>query len=275
MQKPSLRQFQFQRLFPELFNPQTSQKPNAAQPGYRAIPANLRLALKREVLALEAAGDEDLLVVGKMIFLLKDPYSATKIRLPVKATACVHFECFDLDNFCMFHKIPPGVKHTLRKELVVKSSRARSIEKLFFDQQRLISRGKLSVRAPDLVYPQFSEHGQAFFCEIYRKVPPLYQCPLCDEKFLLKQLYISDIFNYFVKTTPRYTTRIEMVDKDMYKLVDDDKDATPETQDVLVLDSETEGADLDSASHSDFNDGLDEVLGGLGDGSWGRPVEIE
>ncbi|KAL6018067.1 hypothetical protein ACI3LY_001361 [Candidozyma auris] len=279
------------KLLPTLYKP-VKLRSTPAPPGYRQIPPNLVCAIQRELNMFFDTGDNDkdaLEVVNKVIFSLKDPYSATKIKLPVKATTCRHFECFDLDNFCTFSKMPSGIRHTLRKSLVQKSHDARRLEQLFLKQQKLIAEGALSFKAPGLVYPSFSEHGQMFFSEVYSRTPPLYKCPLCDEKFGLKQLYISDIFNFLVKTTPRSVTRIELVETDKYKIIDEDTPAQDEktaTPDVVVL-SEDESDEGEvkkektapankSFSAEEFNDGLDDMLTHLSpeDGTWNNPVTL-
>lgn len=289
------------RLFMPLAPPKPRDLP--PPPGYRNIPPNLVSAIQRELnVFMDNSGQDDLEVVGKVISSLKDPYSATKIRLPVKATTCRHFECFDLYNFCLFHKLPAGVRATLRKSLIIKNNDSRKLEQLFYMQQRKIAEGSLLFKDPGLVYPLFSEHGQMFFSEVYSRTPPLYKCPLCDEKFGLRQLYISDIFNFFVKTTPKLITKIELVEADRYKIIDDEGGDSEEPEVLLVGDSEeeTEPGPLGpseslgpsevhprikpeaspeplKAATEDFNDGLDDVLISIsqGDGSWQNPVVFD
>ena len=251
-----------------------------APPGYRNIPPNLVSTIQRELnLFFDTGNDDDLEVVGRVVFSLKDPYLATKIRLPVKATTCRHFECFDFDNFCLFHKLPLGIKGSLKKNLVLKSHDSRKLEQLFIRQQQQLASGVLLFLSPGLVYPQFSEHGQMFFTEIYNRTPPLYKCPLCDEKFGLKQLYISDIFNFFVKTTPLHTTRIELVESDRYKILEDEVvEPQEKNAEYVVLSGDDSESEPDaSMSVDDFNDGLDDVLLKIrqGDGTWGNPVTLD
>lgn len=288
------------KLLPNLYRPVRAER-SPPPPGYRNIPPNLVNAIQRELnLFFDKDADDEVEVVGKMTFSLKDPIARTKVRLPVRATTCRHFECFDFDNFCLFYKLPPGVMSSLRTSLILQSKKAREIENLFIQQQQKIAQGLLLFKSPELVYPQFSETGQMFFTDVYNRTPPLHKCPLCDEKFGLKQLYISDIFNFFVKTTPLHTTRIELVENDRYKIVEEDTvEDTPDNAEVVDLSgsededgaaesksspspkavkSETISSDAKrSMTSEDFNDGLDEVLlkiGG-GDGSWGDPVFIE
>lgn len=105
----------------------------------------------------------------------------------------------------------------------------------------------------------------------------------------MKQLYISDIFNFLVKTTPRSVTRIELVETDKYKIIDEDTPAQDEktaTPDVVVL-SEDESDEGEvkkektapankSFSAEEFNDGLDDMLTHLSpeDGTWNNPVTL-
>lgn len=276
------------QIIPTLYK-QVKARTSPPPPGYRNIPPNLVNTIQRELnFFYDNGGDDDLEVVGKVVFSLKDPYSATKIKLPVKATTCRHFECFDFDTFCVFHNIPHGVKYSLKKALVQKSNESRRNEQFFLKQQQQIANGTLLFKAPGLVYPLFSEHGQMFFSEIYSRTPPLYKCPLCDEKFALKQLYISDIFNFFVKTTPLHTTRIELVEADRYKILQDDAVETrDESVDLVVLSEDEQlsgegemGPRNETASKSfmeDFDDGLDDVLVKLsqGDGTWGNPMTLD
>lgn len=269
---------------PTLYKP-IAARTSPAPPGYRNLPPNLVNTIQRELNLFFDNGDDDLEVVGKLVFSLKDPYLATKIRLPVKASTCRHFECFDLDNFCVFHKLPFGVKNTLRRSLTEKCNDARKLEQLFLKQQQRIANGTLLFKSPGLVYPQFSEHGQMFFSEVFNRTPPLYKCPLCDEKFGLKQLYISDVINFFVKTSPIQTTRIELVESDRYKIIDDEAEMEVDTSEVVVLDEEDDDYDETNAPppaanksfNDDFNDGLDDVLVKIsqGDGTWGNPMTLD
>lgn len=285
---PAARTIAWDKLLPNLLRP-VKARTSPPPAGYRNIPPNLVNTIQRELnLFYDTGADDELEVVGKIVFSLKDPYSATKIKLPVKATTCRHFECFDMDNFCLFHKLPHGVRNSLKKSLIMKSHESRKLEQLFLKQQQQIANGTLLFKAPGLIYPLFSEHGQIFFSEIYSRTPPLYKCPLCDEKFALKQLYISDIFNFFVKTTPLSTTRIELVEADRYKILESEftetKEDTPEMVD-LSDEEEEEGPiapkqEFNVANKSfseDFNDGLDDVLMKMsqGDGTWGNPMTLD
>lgn len=293
---PVARNISWEKMLPNIYK-RTQARTSPPPPGYRNIPPNLVNTIQRELnLFFDTGGDDELEVVGKLVFSLKDPYSATKIKLPVKATTCRHFECFDLANFCLFHKLPTGVRHSLKKSLILKSHESRKLEQLFLKQQQQIANGSLLFKSPGIIYPLFSEHGQMFFSEIFSRTPPLYKCPLCDEKFALKQLYISDIFNFFVKTTPLQTTRIELVEADRYKILEaeftDQREETAETVELSEEEEEEEEdaekkeaavfpkQEIDNGSKSfseDFNDGLDDVLIKMsqGDGTWDNPMTLD
>ncbi|RKP30613.1 hypothetical protein METBISCDRAFT_3765, partial [Metschnikowia bicuspidata] len=265
-------------------------------PGFRNIPPNLVNAIQRELnFFFDTTTDDDVEVVGKMVFSLKDPITRTKIKLPIKSTVCRHFECFDFNNFCLFHELPPGTQNGLRSNLYMQSKESRETEGKFYRQQALIAEGKLLIKSPGLVFPQFSEYGQMFFTDLYHRTSPLYKCPLCDERFGLKQLYISDVFNFFVKTTPAHVTKIELVEHDRYKIIEEEKsDKYEQLFNVVDLDNDEEtdsagqengntnhreqtGNVADRSISEDFNDGLDDVLVGLTreDGTWLHPVTLD
>lgn len=280
--------------------------------GFRNIPPNLVNAIQRELnFFYDSNTDDDVEVVGKMAFSLKDPIARTKIRLPIKATTCRHFECFDFYNFCLFYELSTGTRNGLKTNMLLQSKESRESEEKFYKQQRQIAEGKMLIKTPGLIFPQFSEHGQMFFTDVYSRTPPLYKCPLCDEKFGLKQLYISDVFNFFVKTTPAHVTKIELVQNDRYKIIEEEAaEKSEENHDVVELDDEDDDEDGDtkigispalpglgaeiqstddqknlepsalaerSMTSEDFNDGLDDVLMGLkqGDGSWFHPLTLD
>lgn len=284
--------------------------------GFRNIPPNLVNAIQRELnFFYDNNTDDDVEIVGKMTFSLKDPIARTKIRLPIKATTCRHFECFDFYNFCLFYELSTGTRNGLKTNMLLQSKESRECEEKFYRQQRQIAEGKMLIKSPGLVFPLFSEHGQMFFTDVYSRTPPLYKCPLCDEKFGLKQLYISDVFNFFVKTTPAHISKIELVENDRYKIVEEETaEKSEEKHDVVELDDDDDededavqktnvqtsvpkvraenkhlNGEIDSklpsgaaladrsVTSEDFNDGLDDVLLGLkqGDGSWFHPLTLD
>lgn len=102
--------------------------------------------------------DEDIGKIEKMIFSLKDPLSATKISLPVKSTICIHFECFDFDNFCKFSHIPEGIKYVCRKDLVKKNFEKKKSEKREQEMlEKLRRKGDLKTQESELWKKQFYE----------------------------------------------------------------------------------------------------------------------
>lgn len=255
----------------KLFEPESSDL-------YRTIPQNLITTINREL-------GEDGGMIEKMIFTLKDPITATRIRLPVRSTACAHFECFDFDNFCEFTKIPAGVKAFIRKDLVKRSFELKQYEKLM--QKNDAGRRKLP---PPPQWLQPIRHA-------YLPNIPTYKCPVCDTAFPLHQLYISDVFNFFVKFTPSYVHRIEITDRIKYRIIEDEKEMSASAhEDIVVLSDDEAEVKIEpttttkttkSSSHSTslpfsddvFDDGLDEQLALIpqeqGSGSWNDPVTVD
>lgn len=245
---------------------------------YRIIPQNLITTIDREL-------GEDLGMIEKMIFTLKDPITATRIRLPVRSTACTHFECFDFDNFCEFTKIPAGVKAFIRKDLVKRSFELKRYEKLIHKDA-----GRRKPPPP----PQWLQPiHHAYLPNI-----PTYKCPVCDTAFPLHQLYISDVFNFFVKFTPSYVHRIEITDRIKYRIIEDEKEPSSSAahEDIVVLSDDDDDAEVKTEpissnttyrNHSTslpfsddvFDDGLDEQLALIspeqGSGSWNDPVTVD
>lgn len=68
--------------------------------------------------------------------------------------------------------------------------------------------------------------------------------------FSLNQLYISDAYNFFVKTTPREVNRVELVDMIKYRILDDRAgSALPKNEEEVIILSD-EDHDDDDGSHS-------------------------
>ncbi|KAJ4321090.1 hypothetical protein N0V94_003037 [Neodidymelliopsis sp. IMI 364377] len=65
------------------------------------IPAQETLNAIKRKLSVGIADDDDIAIVETTLTVnLRDPFSATKIcDVPVRSTACLHNECFDLDTF--------------------------------------------------------------------------------------------------------------------------------------------------------------------------------
>ncbi|WEJ96624.1 hypothetical protein PSN45_004165 [Yamadazyma tenuis] len=220
---------------------------------YRTIPPNLILVLRREFGLLNETAEE-MSMIEKIIFTLRDPLSATRIGLPVKAVVCNHFECFDFDNFCVFNRIPTGIKTVLRKDLIRRSNEMKKRDKQVATTTG--SRGKTDIVSltRNFVYkPNISGFNN------FRKNStgasqsyPIYRCPVCNKLFELNHLFISDVFNYFIKTTPSEIDRIELRDMVKYRIVEDDindphkNQTNAQAEEVIELLSD----DDDTQSHS-------------------------
>lgn len=264
-------------------------KGSSNEPEYRTIPKNLTTIIQKELLN----DDEDIGMIEKMIFSLKDPISATKISLPVKSTMCMHFECFDFENFCMFSHIPDGIKYVCRKDLVKKNFEKKKTEKREQEiLERIRKQGEKKIPENELwrkqlyevsekmkhqrkgsklykslnselqfimnkmVIPQYTANFSPYAAAqppAGRFAPtnyPTYKCPICDRMFSLNQLYISDAYNFFVKTTPREVNRVELVDLIKYRILDDrttSRGPQDQEQEVIVLsdDEDEEGEEND------------------------------
>ena len=192
-----------------------------------------------------AFNDDDVNMIQKMVFTLRDPLTATKVNLPVKTIQCQHFECFDLENFCTFNHIPKGVKTLLRKDLVKRNYELKKQERLYKQKYGHNSN-------PVNIIQLTKANG------VSSKAPG-YKCPICNCDFKLVQLFISDVFNYFVKTTPKSIDRIELRDMIKYRIVEDDEvESVPE--EVIELGDETNESDGgDETNQSDDSDDNDEI----------------
>lgn len=282
--------------------------------GYRTIPKNLTSIIKKE-LGDTSDVDDDIGMIQKMVFTLKDPLSASKINLPVKSYMCLHFECFDFENFCIFNKIATGVKTLLKKDLANRNLELKRSEILYKlkpygyvkreGQGNHLNPPVSMVHFPNLNPPYDQKRYKQSFS--HPKLPT-YNCPLCNAKFSLSQLYISDVFNFFVKTTPKHIDRIELMDMVKYKIVDDSKGSrasskhiASETEEIVLLSDDddvvhpTENGpvhtqvDPQNLESTDdvFDDGLDSELIRLtnqnnstndefkGQGSWEDPVTLD
>ena len=259
--------------------------------GYRTIPKNLISIIKKELGDLGDT-DDDLGMIEKMVFTLKDPLSASKIGLPVKSNLCQHFECFDFENFCIFNKIPMGVKNLIKKDLAKRNLDLKKSEKL----SKLNQPGHVkydghatNTNASFIHFPSFSPSIKGYKHPFAQPRVPAYKCPVCNVSFALNQLYISDVFNFFVKTTPKHIDRIELMDMVKYKIIDDSKanwantksHVSHEPEELVILSDDDDVDDVDStaaqhAIHNNehtqvdpqipestddvFNDGLDNEL---------------
>lgn len=284
--------------------------------GYRTIPKNLISIIKKE-LGDVGDTDDDLGMIEKMVFTLKDPLSASKIGLPVKSNLCHHFECFDFENFCIFNKIPTGVKNLIKKDLAKRNLDLKKSEKV----SKLNLTGYTKYEGPGVTpsnplnviqFPSFTPSIKNYKQPFAQPKIPTYKCPVCNVSFALNQLYISDVFNFFVKTTPKHIDRIELMDMVKYKIIDDSKAnwsttksrVSHEPEEVVIL-SDDDGEDpptqpsihqhentqidpqMLESTDDVFNDGLDNELlrlssiheyasdGYQGRGSWEDPVTLD
>ncbi|KAI5967858.1 hypothetical protein CANMA_002626 [Candida margitis] len=243
---------------------------------YKSLPANIAPILESELRELEDA-DEDMPKVEKIVFSLKDPLGGGKIKLPVKSRFCSHFECFDYDNFCLFHNIPTSIKDMTRKNLIqhnfnemarrkngaqsssqdssTQCSRQATYQQIVPHQANLgsdyrspmvIQQLKLSpyVKIVDNPLPGDS-YTSRFIAPAYQTCP-FYSCPICDTSFPLNALLISDSFNYFVKITSPSAEKIELLGSQKYRAIGgadlglNAKNASSNKEDVLVISSDEE-----------------------------------
>lgn len=283
--------------------------------GYRMIPKNLISIIKRELGDI-GDNDDDLGMIEKMVFTLKDPLSASKMHLPVKSCLCQHFECFDFENFCIFNKIPTGVKTLIKKDLAKRNLDLKKSEmkpKQFVRGSMKYERGVAPsvpinlIHFPTLHAPYNQKNYKQAFAQ---PNIPTYKCPVCNVTFALNQLYISDVFNFFVKTTPKHIDRIELIDMVRYKIIDDSKPQTSTSNfkttsvpdEIVVLSDEETDLHLQTSRNHEptqpdspiyepsddvFDDGLDNELvrlsnlheladdGYKGEGSWEDPVTLD
>lgn len=239
------------------------------QPTYRTIPPNLIMILKREFGLLNETVEE-MNMIEKIIFTLRDPLTTTKIRLPVKSIICQHFECFDFDNFCLFNHLPMGIKNVLRKDLIRRSNDLKKRDKMLATQSQEFNKMDIYSLTKRFIYqPNFNTLSN--LSQNY----PMYKCPICNKSFELNQLFISDIFNYFIKTTPMNIDRIELRDMIKYRIVEEEYTKETDEEEVIVLSEEendtntTDPAPQNSkehhrdhnSDHSDHNS-IGEPLGG-------------
>ncbi|ODV76888.1 uncharacterized protein CANTADRAFT_24147 [Suhomyces tanzawaensis NRRL Y-17324] len=257
--------------------------------GYRPIPKNIIPLIEKELARLNPDDSDELGIIDKIVFSLKDPLAASKIRLPVKSSKCIHFECFDFENFCVFNKIPKGIQNLLKKDIA-----KRNYQKLAFEKRRgLRQTTRNQNQDSDVVKIILSPKS-------FHQNAPKYKCPLCDRQFALHELIVDDSYNYFVRNTPQETERIEILDMKQYKIVDEmrSKSVTAD-EEVIVLSSDeddmvptyprlstTPAAEttFEDSENELFNDGLDEELLNLGSndnayfkgsGSWEDPLTLD
>ncbi|CAI5759387.1 unnamed protein product [Candida verbasci] len=211
---------------------------------YKLVPKNIVPFLDEELQGLSL--DENELITTSATISLLDPLSQTKIKLPVKSIICTHFECFDYENFCTFNNITISIK-----ELTAKNLKSQAVKKL--QQQELINKLDINLqkqqiqkRKDELKLHQnylnqinqrrkHQQNGSNFIKMVtnqtssnYRSnfiIPnqsiPFYKCPICECSFPLNSLKISDPFNFFVKNTADDVTKIEIINKEKYRILND------------------------------------------------------
>ncbi|KAK6199441.1 uncharacterized protein RJT21DRAFT_46761 [Scheffersomyces amazonensis] len=308
--------------------PPKSKEPDLS--AYKPVPPNIKPLLQVELGRLNAfnegdqsqSTEDELLVAEKLIFTLKDPLSATKIKLPIKSRFCIHFECFDFDTFCIFNKIPFHIqsllKHDLSKKNLLRKKYAQAANNKNNNSSRNVNGQHKNQNSRDhrtssnlnphtsLPPPGILSSASDYVRLIenpvssipIRNLPPpspsvpVYKCPLCDTKFYLNDLLISDSYNYFVKSTPKETEKIELFEMRLYKIIDDSTTASKrasegvEDENIIILSDdededdddrplaavkrETKSAPVQRKPYynddetDEFNDSLDEELLALG-----------
>lgn len=237
--------------------------------GYRNIPSNLIFLLKREFGFLNET-QEEMEMIDKMVFTLRDPLTAKKIKLPIKSVGCTHFECFDFDNFCVFNHLPYGVRYALRKDLIKKSTDLKKKHKYFADDKApmnsVVKEFKYQPNYTNMAYfkpPKGVNSSQHHF--------PTYKCPVCNRAFLLNQLFISDVLNYFVKTTPMDIDRIELRDMVKYRIVDEKEMVKEVPQENVVVLSDDDNSD-DNETTTQIDDKQRSKSSSGHDGPWGSSL---
>ncbi|KAK6459406.1 uncharacterized protein RJT20DRAFT_15748 [Scheffersomyces xylosifermentans] len=206
---------------------------------YKQVPKNILPMIERELGDL----NDDFAVVDKIVFSLMDPLGASRIKLPVKSNRCIHFECFDFENFCIFNKIPPGIQKVIKKDLSKKNYQ-KLVEAKMKDQNK---------SKPDNDYITIISDPKAYTARFIAPVSPIYKCPLCDRAFPLHELSISDAYNYFVKTTPKEAQRVELLDMNRFKVLVDTRASEGVEDEVIVLSSDSEDEEIIKAGKSSMS----------------------
>lgn len=223
-------------------------QPTRSLAGYRPLPINIKPIVEQE---LSEFNDEEFGTVDKIVFSLKDPLGGSKIKLPVKSCHCIHFECFDYENFCLFNKIPSGVQTLMKKELAKKSFKKLS-DKKSRARKPIVPRNKITI-----INHVNIDKNPSYTLKFIKPQVPMYKCPLCDILFPLNDLLISDSFNYFVKSTPKDTERVELVEMNHYKIVDDTirpkSSSAVSTEDIIILSDSEEDLDEDQSNNENRN----------------------
>ncbi|CAK9441384.1 uncharacterized protein LODBEIA_P52520 [Lodderomyces beijingensis] len=219
---------------------------------HKPLPPNIAPLLKAEFSALDA--EEDGIQVDHIIFSLKDPLGGGRINFPVRSRFCTHFECFDYNNFCMISKITESTKNITKKNLLKQNyeklskggggATARKTSTRFKQQQptsgntagtniilppvgrSIISqKGVQDIRLPPYVTilnDPMPQYNAKFVPANYHQCV-FYKCPICRISFPLSALIVSDVFNYFLKSTPLEIQRIELVGLEKFRPIMDEE----------------------------------------------------
>lgn len=265
---------------------------------HRPIPKNIAPLVQQDLIDLNQE-DEELGIINKIIFSLIDPISGSKIKLPVKSTICTHFECFDYETFCLFNKIPSSISAFIKKEMFGKNRlRLKKLkqaddlkkeEKISYKKKPVVTDYIEIIDKPKSVYnndgygctgfnQNFNQNnnynrGYQNYNSIKSKYVapvPNYNCPVCDAKFFLSDLEIYDSFNYFLKATPNYSNRVELVDMDKYRIIEEHSRITEES--VVLSDHESDediAINMVKIKPTINSDALS-----LASGSWDDPIEL-
>lgn len=226
---------------------------------YKSVPKNIVPIIEHEMSQVDC--DDDFGVVEKVVFSLKDPLSASRIKIPVKSNRCIHFECFDFDTFCMFNKIPQGVLNLTKKDMS-----KRSYQRLA-NHHEAVAKEHKNRKAPQ----QQLKHEFITIIDdptpIFRHSLPTYKCPLCDLDFVLAELYFSNLLNYFVKTIPSNIDKVELLECNSYRPIEDSKIPTSSSTEsdgdhlvILSSDDELDSKIKHEATSQKNNDQNDDTL---------------
>lgn len=130
---------------------------------------------------------------------------------------------------------------------------------------------------------------------------PQYLCPICDKKFQPSELSISQVYNYFLKLTPKNSEKVEVLDLTQFKVAEtateevdaevielsedeEEEQITTSVKEEKVCKEEKRADSEDDVVRrrvvptvDDFDDGLDEEMLHLGNPgeSWDDPVVLD
>ncbi|KAI5955035.1 hypothetical protein KGF54_001596 [Candida jiufengensis] len=116
---------------------------------------------------------------------------------------------------------------------------------------------------PQNQYNPYNNHIQQIPIEKYKSnfiTPPYqsvpnYKCPICDVKFPLSALIISETFNFFVQRTSRQVDKIELIGLKRYRTIDSSttfsktKSPSRDQDNVISLSSDDEEEPIEKSQH--------------------------